>query len=206
MPFFGGRRLVRQRHVVRDRHKPDSSRNLIGSTAQVLNERILIVEYEQLGSAAQSDLQQSSVFQIDFQQVGDGAEDSIPGRGIECFCTAKDLADADPQAFLAMFEVVEQASLSFPGAALFAVGSQSLLRLVLFIDKFVVCLPQFSNILGDCRLLGKDLVDPFLPRLTFGLAGCDLAGKAVSPADGALVGGTGRFPLRLKSGDAVAAF
>ena len=145
----------------------DPAGNLVNAVAEILDERLVIFDDDQLRPRANCHFQQSRVFQIDCDQIGDAAQNRIPRRIVRRLGAAQDFFDADPQTLLPVFQIFQHAFPRLPAAAPFTLLGQRSLELGMFAQqRFPKILQPAQFLFGAGRLLGS-FIDAPLSLSTF---------------------------------------
>ena len=140
------------------------------------------------------------MLQIDLDQIGDAAENVVPGGIVGRLGPAENLFDADPQAFLTAFEVFQDVLAGLAGRALIPQFRQRLPVLVLLCRQRLLLLTNGSVFLLDDGKLVFHLGDARLAAVTLGPAFGDPPVQLVASSFGCFFGLPDGLLLRLQPG------
>ena len=121
--------------AVGDGDEADAVRQQNGALIQVVEQRLVLAQDDELCARAECHLQQRGVFEIDIQQIGDAADDRVPRRMRRRACPVEDVFHADAESLLPQFQIFEQTLPCEGRTALFALLTEPLLGLVLFAEQ-----------------------------------------------------------------------
>ena len=130
------------------------------SPVQVVEQRLVFAQDNQLGTRTERDFQKRGAFQIHIEKFRDTADDRVPRCVLGRSGAGEDILHADPQTLLPEFEVFEQTLSRLRRAAAFAFLGEIPLGLLLFAQQIRAVRLCCSQVLQRRRLILRGVVDP----------------------------------------------
>ncbi len=139
-------------------NEADPAGNRHGGLVQIVDQWLEFVDHDRLSTAAQRNLRERRLLEIDVEQLIDAAEHMVPGRGAGGSRPLQDFLDPDPQPFLPAFEIFQHALAGPPRAALLATLGQVFVKLFVHARHAQAFhLQRVERLLETGRVLGRRL-------------------------------------------------